>query len=233
MGYLKALAAHSPTAEKVGSPWKLLLAQQSQAQPSCACAGARWCPLSLQGSCAGYCHLQSWQVPGAPLVFQGLFAGSKSDITIPEVSWVGEFPHWISVKAILIHNGFSFCVIFPPIMTPHFPEGIQSEWQISLPSLNWPSTASSAPLSKVPTGDRHTSCECQQPSAPHSDRKSAKPELQYCVIPFCLCFLSPFQLRSSYPFPRDWNCQSVTPIASSKELHPILKLQSCKIKKKK
>lgn len=53
---------------------------------------------------------------------------------------------------------------FPSHHDTSFPwrnEGIHSEWQISLPSLNWPSTASSAPLSKVPSGDRQTICECQ------------------------------------------------------------------------
>lgn len=53
---------------------------------------------------------------------------------------------------------------FPSHHDTSFPwrnEGIHSEWQISPPSLNWPSTASSAPLFKVPPGDRQTNCECQ------------------------------------------------------------------------
>lgn len=43
-------------------------------------------------------------------------------------------PHWISVKASLIHNGITLRVIFPPIMTPHFPEGMK-EYTVSDRSL--------------------------------------------------------------------------------------------------
>lgn len=82
-------------------------------------------------------------VPGAALVFQGSFAGSESDTTTPGMSWVGEFPSThrmtpvISVKATLIHIGITLWVIFPPILTPHFPEGMKEHTVTDLSSPFW------------------------------------------------------------------------------------------------
>lgn len=50
--------------------------------------------------------------------------------------------------------------------------------------------------------------------------------------PFLPLFSLTLPVMEFISFPRNWNCQSIIPTASSKELHPIFKLQSCKMKKK-
>lgn len=135
----------------------------------------------------------------------------------------------ISVKATLIHIGITLWVIFPPILTPHFPEGMKEHTVTDLSSLSeLTQHRKFCTISVYPQETDRPTVNANNPLLHTLIRKV--PSMSCNTLLFLCAFV--FSHSPSYgahiPSP-ETNCQSGTPIASSKELHPIFKMQSCKI----
>lgn len=166
MGHLKALADTAPLQKRWAHPgnccWhstaKPSLAVPEQ-EPHAALCPCREAVLDTVTSRAGRCQVLPWCFRAC------LLAPSLTSASLRCAGWLNSLStHRMTPQDLSeghFHPQQNYSVLFS---LPSWHLISLKEYTVSdrsLPSLNWPSTASSAPLSKVATGDRQTNCECQ------------------------------------------------------------------------